>query len=180
MDKELKNNIDFINQKVGKKTGFSIPNNYFEDTEEGILSSIKTESFTKKNSFKIPDNYFNEIEDDIFAKINNQNTKETKVISLRKRFLQMVPIAAAASILLFIGLNYFNTDNGSTYTIDDITEAEITAWYENGYGDTDDDEFVLALNTIDLDSDAFSDISNDNLEEYLDDIDSSTYLNEIQ
>lgn len=180
MDKELKNNIDFINQKVGKQTGYSTPKNYFEGIEEDIFSSIKAENFNKKNSFKVPNNYFNKVEEDIFAKINNQDTKETTVISLRKRVLQFVPFAAAASILLFIGLNYFNTSTGTNYTIDDITDADLTAWYENGYGDTDDDELALALNITDLESDTFNDVSNDHLEEYLDGIDSSTYLNEIQ
>lgn len=181
MDKEIKNKIDFINQKAGKQTGFSTPKNYFDGIEEDVLNSIKTESFSKKNSFEVPRNYFDKIEDDIFAKINTLEPKETKVISLRKRVLQLVPIAAAASVLLFIGLNYFNTNGkGVIYTIDDISDADLSAWYENGYGDTNDDELALALNTTDLESDTFNDISDDNLEEYLNGIDSSTYLNELE
>lgn len=181
MDKELKNSVDFINQKVGKKTGFDIPENYFNGIEEKVFTTISSVNLPKENAFKTPSNYFNSVEDDIFAKLNlnNNKEKEVKVISIRKKILQLVPIAAAASVLLFIGLNY--TNNTSTVTFDDITLADVESWYENGYGDTNNEDLAIAFNSsIIEDNDSFLSISDENLEEYLNDIDNSDFINEIQ
>ncbi len=89
MDKELKNKIDFINQKTGKKTGFSIPENYFEEMEDNFFSSIATESLPKEDAFKTPSNYFETVENDILSKLNIETDKEVKVISLYKRVLNL-------------------------------------------------------------------------------------------
>jgi len=48
MKKDLKNSIDFINKKVGKKSGFSITSNYFEDLEDAIFAKITTSELPKK------------------------------------------------------------------------------------------------------------------------------------
>jgi predicted DNA-binding protein len=178
MDKELKNKIDFINQKTGKKTGFSIPENYFEEMEDNFFSSIATESLPKDDAFKTPSNYFETVENDILSKLNIETDKEVKVISLYKRVLNFIPIAAAASVLLFIGLNYFNTSK--TYTFDDITEADIASWYENGYGNTNNDELAMVLDSSDFEEDILPSIEDDNLEDYLNTVDDSILLNEIQ
>jgi len=179
MGKELKNSVDFINQQVGKKTGFDIPENYFKGIEKKVSTNLFYESLPKENTFKTPSNYFDSVEDDIFNKLKLNDKKEVKVISIRKRIIRFVPIAAAASILLFIGFNYFNTTS-SPITFDDITIADVESWYENGYGDTDSDELAIAFNETNLEDDSFSSITDENLEEYLNDIDSSDFINEIQ
>ncbi len=179
MNKELKNSVDFINQQVGKKTGFDIPKNYFSDIEKNLSTNLFSVGLPKANAFKVPSDYFDSVEGDIFNKLNLNEEKEIKVISIRKRILRFVPLAAAASVLLFLGLNYFNTTS-SPITFDDITIADIESWYENGYGDTNSDELALAFNDSTLEDDSLSLITDENLEEYLSEIDSSTYLNEIQ
>lgn len=178
MDKELKNKIEYINQKAGKKTMFSIPENYFEGIEDTILSSIVTKKLPKGNLYKTPSNYFNTVENDILTKLSIETPKEVKVISLYKRVLQFIPVIAAASVLLFIGLNYFNTS--STYSFDDITQADIASWYENGYGSTNNVELATILDFSDFDEDILASINDENLEDYLNTIDNSTLLNEIQ
>ncbi len=181
MNKELKNSVDFINQQVGKKTGFDIPENYFKGIEEKVTTNIFLEDLPKENTFKTPSNYFDTFEDDLFSKLNlnDKKEKEVKVISIKKKVLQFIPLAAAASVLLFIGLNYFNTTSSSV-TFDDITIADVESWYENGYGDTDSDELAIAFNETNIEDDTFSSITDENLEEYLNDIDNSDFINEIQ
>ena len=182
MNKELKNSIDFTNQQVGKKTGFDIPENYFNGIEEKVSTTISSINLPNKNAFKTPPSYFNSIEDDIFNKLNlnyNNKQKEVKVISIRKRILQLVPITAAASILFFIGINYLNTSTKVTF--DDITLADVESWYENGYGDTNNEDLAIAFNSaITEDNYSFLSISVENLEDYLNDIDNSDFINEIQ
>jgi len=178
MNKETKNRTDYINQKTGKKTGFSIPVNYLEEIEDTIISSIITKKLPKEIPYKTPSNYFNTVENDILAKLKTENPIEGKVISLHQKILNLVPFIAAASVLLFIGLNYFNTS--TTYDFDDITETDITSWYENGYGSTDNNELAAVLDTSDFDEDFLSSMNDDNIEDYLNTIDNTTLLNEIQ
>ena len=177
MDKKQKHTIDFINQKTGKKTGFKTPDNYFNEIEETIYSSLFIENLPKEKGFKTPDNYFDKIETSVLSKLSLEKSTNTKVISLRKRVLQYIPAAAAASVLLFIGINYFNTQK---ITFDDITVADVESWYENGYGNTNTDELATVINPSDIEEDILSSISDENLEDYLYTIDNNTLLNEIE
>ena len=177
MDKDLKHSIDFINNKVGKKTGFSLPENYFEEMEPTFFSSETTVTISKENAFKTPDNYFNTVEENILTKLK-ATSKEVKVISLYKRVLDFIPITAAASVLLFIGLHYFTTNNQNSFNT--ITQADVASWYENGYGDTDTNELAIVLESSDFEENILPSIDDENLEEYLNTIDSSTLINENQ
>ncbi|MCG8796043.1 hypothetical protein [Tenacibaculum finnmarkense] len=178
MDKELKNKIDFISNKAGSKTNFSVPENYFENIEATILSSIQTAHFSKKNSFKTPKNYFNTVDENILSTLNIKTSKEIKTISFYKKILQLIPVAVAASILLFIGLNHLTTDK--KHSFDDITQADISYWYENGYGTSSNDELATILDAEDFDEDVFASINKENLEAYLNTIDNASFFNEIQ
>ena len=83
MDKELKNKIDFINQQTGKKTGFSTPENYFEEMEDNFFYfNNNFLNLPRKDVFKTPSNYFSTVENDILTKLNIKTKKEVKVISL--------------------------------------------------------------------------------------------------
>ncbi|XRE44409.1 hypothetical protein ACIVBQ_002613 [Tenacibaculum discolor] len=177
MNEKLKHTIDFINQQVGKDCGFSTPQNYFEEVEETINTSIFIDSLPKNKAFNTPDSYFDDIEAQIQSKLTTEQITETKVISLRKRVLQYIPVAAAASVLLFIGINYFNTQK---ITFEDITITDIESWYENGYGDIDNSELAVTLNTSELDEDILASISDETLEDYLDSVDTPTLINEIE
>ncbi|WP_440066168.1 hypothetical protein [Tenacibaculum discolor] len=177
MNEKLKHTINFINQQVGKDCGFSTPQNYFEEVEETINTSVFIDSLPKKKAFSAPDGYLDAIEAKIQSKLETEQTTETKVISLRKRILQYIPVAAAASVLLFIGINYFNTQK---ITIEDITITDIESWYENGYGDIDNSELAVTINTSELEEDIFASISDETLEDYLDSVDIPTLINEIE
>ncbi|CAM1339944.1 hypothetical protein [Tenacibaculum aestuarii] len=175
MNKELKHTIDFLNQKVGKNTGFSTPENYFQEAEE-ILSSINfVNSLPKEKAFTAPTSYFENVDDSILERLASEKNKEVKIISLKERFLQYIPMAAAASVLLFIGINYFNTQKT---TFDDITITDIESWYENGYGETYTEELAAAINTSDIEEDLFASISDESLENYI--LDSTTPINDIE
>jgi len=175
MNKELKHSIDFLNQKVGKNTGFSTPENYFQEVEENLSSISFITNFPKERTFTTPDNYFVSVNDSILEKLAPKKNKDVKIISLKERFLQYIPMAAAASVLLFIGINYFSTQKT---TFDDITITDIESWFENGYGETYTEELATAINTSDIEDDLFASISDESLENYL--LDSTTPLNDIE
>lgn len=177
MNEKLKHTINFINQKAGKNCGFSVPQNYFEEVEEKINTSVFIDSLPKEKAFNTPDDYFDTIEAQIQSRLATEQTTETKVISLRKRVLQYIPVAAAASVLLFIGINYFSSQK---ITFEDITITDIEYWYENGYGDIDNSELAATLNTSELDEDILASISDEILEDYLSSVDTPTLINEIE
>jgi hypothetical protein len=127
MDKELQNII-------GKKNSFSVPNNYFEDLSSRLKSEANLLDLAgMKNEFNIPENYFGhlkqqienqinlpEVQENIFntpagyfennkltilAKVNPPKVKLRKVLSLA-----FIRYAAAACILLTTSLGiYLNT-----------------------------------------------------------------------
>ena len=175
MNKKLKHTIDFLNQKTGKNTGFSAPENYFQEVEKNLSSVNFVNSLPKEKAYTTPTNYFQSLDNSIFERLTSEKNKEVKIISLKERFLQYIPIAAAASILLFIGINYFNTQKT---TFDDITITDIESWYENGYGETYTEELAAAINTSDIEEDLFASISDESLENYI--LDSTTPLNDIE
>lgn len=182
MDKELKHTIDFINQKTGKKTGFSVPKNYFKEIDNVLLSSITVENIPKEQGFKTPTNYFDTVENDILKQITIKTSKEIKkgkIVSLYKKIVRFIPLTAAASVLLFVSLYYLNTSK--TDIFDDITTTDINLWYEDGYGVTNNEELAIILDASDFDdTDLLSSINTKSLEDYLNTIDNTMILNEIQ
>lgn len=180
MDNTTQHSEDYIRSKVGNNSGFSVPTNYFDGIEESVLAHVSIEKVTKEPSFEVPTDYFSKLEDEIMSKVSSP-AKETIVISLRERFLKFVPVAAAACVLLFVGLNYFNT-NTSNLTIDDVSVAEIENWYDNDYGTTNNTELTMVLETSDFTDDDISSINIDEkqLEDYFNTTDNSSLLNEIE
>lgn len=117
---------------IGDKNEFDIPENYFDLVEPSVFEKIKFED----NS--IPKNYFDTVEDRVFEKIS----KETKILSIKKRVLKkVVPIAVAASILLVFTLQYFNNQTYNEFaTLDD---EDIEYWIENGELNFNDTELAF-------------------------------------
>ena len=60
MKEDLKNSIDFLNKKTEKKSGLSVPENYFSEVEESIFAEVSTSSLPKDTGFTTPNNYFND------------------------------------------------------------------------------------------------------------------------
>lgn len=73
MGKDLKHSINYINSKVGKQTGFSMPQNYFNDLEGEVLNKLNEENLPKENGFHTPESYFDNVEHSIFNKLSEEN-----------------------------------------------------------------------------------------------------------
>lgn len=177
MDKDLKNSINYITQKMGKKSGFSVPEKYFDEIENNAITNIFAEQLPKSTNLNVPTNYFSTLEDSILSKIASEE-KNTNVISLRSKFFSFVPYVAAASVLLFLGFYLFNNLNNTN--INELDFANIEDWYENGYIDTNDSDLALALEMTDFEEDEITSINfnDDNVENYLNSIDNTTIFNE--
>ena len=179
MDTKNKNSLDFIKSITQNKNGFSTPENYFDSVEDTVFSKIKEQSFSKENAFTAPKDYFEHFEDSLFEKINFPK-KEVKVISLRSRLLKIIPAAAAASVLLFIGLNYFSFSD--TASFESISSEELENWLDESYINN----ASSTVNFVDADFkdsnvlEEVSSIKDEDILEYLNTIDSATLLTEIE
>lgn len=163
---ETTTTFDLLNPNKGQV--FNTPENYFDTIEDSIFEKIQK----NETEFSIPKDYFDTIEEKVFSKIHNQ----PKVINLKTRILkQMLPIAAAASILLFFSLQFLNTKAVETDIFTTLETSEIENWIANNeldlytydiasiYEDKDfenleisslyeDDEMLNYLNDVDVES----------------------------
>jgi len=177
MSKPLKHSIDYLRNKTQKEHGFSVPENYFESVEDVLFSKIVEQQLPKNDGFVVSEGYFDTLETTLFSNIEFPK-KESKVISLRKRMIRYIPTAAAASVLLFFGLNYIEITNRTSFN--DINFSDIENWLDEDYLD------LNTTNTIFVDSDftennLFEEVvlSDEDLLEYLSTVDNST-LTEIE
>ncbi len=178
MENEIKNSIAFINKKTGKKSGFSAPSNYFDNLEEEIAIKIAQDSFEKESAFKVPETYFSSLEDNILAQVSTKK-KETKVINFRNRFLKLIPYATAASIVLFIGLNSFVFNSNEQLTLDALSDNDIEYWLDTNTLNTNDIAEILEDEILDENEFSFTEIKDESIEDYINSIDNTSLLNEL-
>lgn len=178
MENKINNNEDFIKSVINKNTGFSAPKNYFSDAEDRFCSFITEDKLSNDTGFTIPENYFEELEVSVLNKIFVK--KEVKVISLKNRLLKYIPISTAAAVALFLSINYFNPFSEKEVSFDTIAQSEIESWIIENSNELSDEDFVALLNSeITNENDfALTDISNDDIEEYLIYSENTTILNE--
>lgn len=171
MDKN-KINIDF-NKSI--KSGYKTPDNYFNDFDDKLMSSLFLDDLDNEQPYTTPKNYFESIENNIFSKLDIK-TEKTKVIPLYKKVIKLIPLSAAAIVILFLSLNHFlNTPDNN---FEDITIADIESWYNEGYEITYNDELALALNTTDINDNLLDQIDETNIEDYLNNINDPLLIND--
>ena len=147
-----------------KNAGFSVPQGYFDSIEYKVSSKLSND---------IPTDYFENLEGRVFDRLEKEKTiqKTVKVFSLRSKFVkQLISIAAAASVILFIGLNLFNKQNALSF--DTIDVNSISVWLNNNSSITNsyvlgeflDNDDILYLSNI-------GSIEDTKLIEYLDQTD---------
>ncbi len=179
MNNELKNSVEFIKSKAGKKTGFSTPTNYFNGLDEVIETIISEEIIPAETNFKTPDNYFNSLEDKILDKVSIPK-KVTKVISLKDRIYKVIPYTAAASIILFIGLNSSIFSNSSSISIDSLSENDLEYWMESNTLYANDISEVLDDDILDEADFTFAELKDENIEDYIILNDNASLINELK
>lgn len=178
MENEIKNSITYLSNKTGKKSGFSVPSNYFKNLEEEITIKISEQSFSKNNSFNVPPNYFNTIENSILEKVTSTET-ETKVISISNKILKTIPYIAAASVALFITLNTFVFNSQNSFNTDSISDDEFENWLDVSFLKTDDIVIVLEDDIIDTNEFSFTSLEDETIEDYISFTDNISIYNEF-
>ena len=151
--REKSKNNKYLKLTQNIKTGFTIPEGYFNSIENVFFSNSIEKCLPKKDGFNTPENYFNKLDNKILAKL--RNSKKGKLIKIK--MLQLVPIAATIAIFLFIGINFVYTENS------ELSSDEITNWFETNintisydditafYGDANFDDIELLEHIINED-----------------------------
>jgi len=178
MNKESLHSEQFIEQKVNKKQPFSVSKGYFENFDSTIYQKTKEQNFPKTTAFKVSDTYFKNLEDRIISKLP-KNKKTLKVVRFKKYVLNIIPFAAAAAILLFIGLTTYNFKNNSGIDLDSLTESDFEYWLETNPINTNDIAIVLNQNILDETPFYFTQIEDESIEEFVNTNNNSFLINEL-
>lgn len=150
-----------------KKTGFKVPENYFEDFEDILLSELKLKETISKSGFAVPQNYFESLEQRINDTIKKD--KEVKVIKLFTWRKALFTASIAASLILMFNVLYNKKEIVSMNTIEtvsienyilteDLESNEIASLFSN------DDLSDLNLNNMSFNSETLENYVIDNLE----------------
>lgn len=179
MKKDSKNIEQFLNDEVRKTSGFSMPKNYLDSIENNFIAKLAEQQFPKSSGYKIPEEYLDSLENSIVAKVGFTTKKETKVITLKNKVLKIVPFAAAASVLVFLALNTFNFKSTSNLTFDSLNNQDLEYWYNTSEINYTDLALVLE-NEIKYENEfTLTNIQDENIEEYMNSIDNSSILNDL-
>lgn len=144
-----------------KQPGFKVPEDYFDNLEERLLSSAKLKEKNPTTGFEVPKDYFESLEDRLMQRVSE--TSEPRVMPLfRKKYLPYA-VGIAASILLLFNLSIF--DHQTTWDDIDSKTAENYVINENlgSY------EIASLLDLEDIDETNFIDlnIKEEHIETYL-------------
>ena len=127
------------NNKI--KTGFKVPENYFENLSSELFSKcdgdFHSSILPKKSGFIVPEDYFSENENKLFQLINN---KKVKIISLKPKLYWITSIAAILLIVIMLPLFYHTeeitktewaTQNYLELQKDELSEYEVGVMLDN-------------------------------------------------
>ncbi|MGB1210713.1 MAG: hypothetical protein ACPG41_04770 [Lacinutrix venerupis] len=142
-----------------KKTGFKVPQNYFEEFENSILTEAKLKNLVSDSGFKAPEGYL----DNFSVPIE----KETKVISIFSKKNMLLVSSIAAAIVLFFSLNVF--DN-SPLSFDDLDTTTVDNYILN---ETEIGDLTSLFQDNELSENQFIDysLSDEALDNYIENID---------
>jgi len=179
MKHNLNNRKDLLKSVLQKDTGFITPKNYFSGAKESFSSFLLEDKLPKENGFIVPQSYFKDIENTIIEKAVPK--KIVKIISLKRVLLKYLPIATAASITLFLSINYLNPLSSiEKVSFKTLAQSDIENWIVDNSNELSNQDFVALLhsNIINENDFALTDIRNDDIEEYIIYLENTSLLNE--
>jgi hypothetical protein len=136
--------------RIGKAMPFSIPQGYFETLADNIVANASAETAqTKAVPYELPQDYFNTLPSRVLQAAKGQDSAKTRTIPASKFVFRHIRLAAAAVLLLCIGLGaystLFNTGYRSTHRLlGSVPQSEIEAYLETT--DKNEGEDISARN----------------------------------
>ena len=123
------------------KPGFKVPNDYFENFEERLMHSIKSEgnedelikTYKGNSGFNIPEGYFESLDTRIMEKIQSEEVKVIPLFSVKKLFYA----AAVAAVFIGIVSTLFFREDNIVFDMNSIELSALENYIEEGYFDLD-------------------------------------------
>ena len=128
------------------RKGLRVPEDYFESFDTRLMTRLKADS---KKGMNVPEGYFEDF--------------EVKPPRNRPDVRKLIWLAAAASILLFFGVKYMDT-NQTTLDWADLEQEEISSWIESDLMELNAFEIAEAYPDVELNA---PNLSNEELNAYL-------------
>jgi hypothetical protein len=122
-----------------KKSGFKVPENYFDSLENSVLDQIKSKEISKKTGFKTPQNYFSE-----FTVKLPVEKEETKVIALNS-WTKWVAAASIIAVSILGALYIDSISPKKSLQFSDLDNDMIEQYFE--YNLDSQDELIDLENT---------------------------------
>lgn len=151
------------------KTGFKIPEGYFQDFQSRLMERVtRNEEDFGASPFKVPESYFEQFGDRVFENLENSSEKG-KVIPLyrRKTWSYIAGVAAVVAILFSSVL--FNDHGELGFEDLDITAVENYLLESFNMGNPSEapymDYELTASANYDIDREALFEYLNENIEE---------------
>lgn len=128
------------------RKGLRVPEDYFESIDTRLMTRLKANS---KKGLKVPEGYFEDF--------------EVKPPRNKPDVRKLIWLAAAASILLFFGVKYTDT-NQTTLDWADLEQEEISSWIESDLVELNAYDIAEAYPEVELNA---PNLSNEELNAYL-------------
>ena len=136
---------DLYENKGKVKSGFTTPEKYFDAFDDKMLDRLESKS-NRSTGFKTPTNYFKDLDQKILSNVDLE--KPVKVIKLNtSKYLRILGFTIAASLLLFFSIRNSNT-NDKVFDIETLEISEIESWM---------DEDLITFSNYDI-SETFDDV----------------------
>ncbi|MFT4780366.1 MAG: hypothetical protein ACJAZK_000348 [Psychroserpens sp.] len=145
-----------------KTSGFKVPNDYFSQVEEQILSEVQLKNTVDASGFDVPDSYFESLENKIFLKLEEE--QDVKVIPLFSWKNVMYVSAIAACLVLMFNVFY---NASETITFDSLETASIENYLEQEDYTSYELAFLLTDDELNINNFTDTEISEESLEDYL-------------
>lgn len=165
MDKKVNKDLENLEKLGIENPGFKVPSNYFEEFSDALFTKIEEDKIPKETGFLSPNTYFDNLEETIISRIDfPKKKKNTKI-----KILYTISSIAAA-VVLYLGISKYQQPE--TITFDSITVVDVEEWITSGN---------MSINSYDIasiETDVFTtlslksnDFSNEELNDYLDTVD---------
>jgi len=175
--------------KASKKNPYTIPEGFFSELSDNLVSEVKAISFVQdeleninplltdlktKETYEVPEGYFNQFPEAILFKIKNQ--QPAKIVEFKKgiSWMKYAVAAAVAGIIFTIGILTFNNKTGveeSTAGLSSVSDQEITNYldnHDNPLSEPNTSTATLELNDNDV-SELLGNVPDNELEQYASD-----------
>jgi hypothetical protein len=106
---------------ISRKMPFSLPENYFDQTAEGLPGLIREDQLpdvlaqaVKSNPYQVPENYFNNLSDQVLSKVSTAPKPQAKLISMHpKRWMRYATAAVVTGVIALGSILYFSNNKSS-------------------------------------------------------------------